>query len=292
MKYWKLLAMCLLPLSFVACSDDDEAQMNTGNATVEFQSADMQVKENATIVEVPIVVSGEHNGNIKVTAKMISSSENFQADKDVIVTTENFVLSAETSFVNLEAHLVGLADEGINPGRTITFEITSVEGASLGGNKTCTVELKENNPLEGTYVVRGFNPFNNAVGSFKCTLSMEEGVTDKAYIDLGYGGLLEILLEEVEPGTKYNVVIPKGQIIGNNSSYGPVYFVTFLVDFETGGMSYGDMDIPAVFDKGVLTLDVPLGYGFGVKVDAGFFEAYVSYPGDGGVEVPVTFTKQ
>ena len=62
MKYWKLLAMCMLPLSFVACSSDDDAPVNTGNATVEFQNADIEVKENATIVELPIVVSGEHNG--------------------------------------------------------------------------------------------------------------------------------------------------------------------------------------------------------------------------------------
>mgnify|MGYP003443053335 CR=1 FL=1 len=48
MKYWKLLAICMLPLSFVACSDDDDAPVNSGNATVEFQSATKQVKENAT----------------------------------------------------------------------------------------------------------------------------------------------------------------------------------------------------------------------------------------------------
>lgn len=293
MKYWKLLAMCLLPLSFVACSDDDEAQMNTGNATVEFQSADMQVKENATIVEVPIVVSGEHNGNIKVTAKMISSSANFQADKDVIVTTENFVLSAETSFVNLEAHLVGLADEGINPGRTITFEITSVEGASLGGNKTCTVELKENNPLEGTYVLRGFDPFSGAVASVKYTLSMEEGVTDKAYIDFGYGGLLQLNLEEVEPGKKYNLTIPGQQVIGTYGSYGDVLFVKAAVDWSVGSIfAYGN-DMAATYDNGVITIKGAVDEGVGAYIPgAGWLEAYVAYEDENGTLVPVTFTKQ
>ena len=183
MKYWKLLAICMLPLSFVACSDDDDAPVNSGNATVEFQSATMQVKENMTIVEVPITVTGEHNGDIYVTAKMVSSSENYEADKDVIVTTENFVLPAETESVNLEAHLVNLANDAIEAGRTITFEITEVKGATLGGNKTCTVELKENNPLEGTYTLTGYSPFDGAVGSMKFILSMEEGVTDKAYLE-------------------------------------------------------------------------------------------------------------
>ena len=42
----------MLPLSFVACSDDDDAPVNSGNATVEFQSATKQVKENMTIVKI------------------------------------------------------------------------------------------------------------------------------------------------------------------------------------------------------------------------------------------------
>jgi len=292
MKYWKLLAMCMLPLSFVACSDDDDAPVNTGNATVQFQNADIQVKENTTLVELPIVVSGEHNGDIRVTAKMVSSSENFQNDKDVIVTTESFVLPAETESVNLEAHLVNLANEGIDPGRTITFEITEVVGASIGGNKTCTVELKENNPLEGTYTMRGYDIYSGGVGSFKCSLSMEEGVTDKAYLDLGYGGLLELLLEEVEPGKKYNVTIPAGQTIGTHSSYGPVYFVMVAVNWSTGSVSSGNVEMKGVYDSGVISLDLPEDYGFGIRVAAGFFEAYITYVDDDGTLVPITFTKQ
>ena len=292
MKYWKLLAMCMLPLSFVACSSDDDAPVNTGNATVEFQNADIEVKENATIVELPIVVSGEHNGEIRVTAKMVSSSANFQADKDVIVTTENFVLPAETETVNLEAHLVGLANDAIEAGRTITFEITEVIGASIGSNKTCTVELKENNPLEGTYTMRGLDIFKGAVGSFKCALSMEEGITDKAYLDLGYGGALELLLEEVEPGKKYNITIPAGQTIGTHSSYGPVNFVMVLVDWSTGKISSDNVEMKGTFDNGVITLDLPEDYGFGIRVAAGFFEAYVTYVDDSGALVPITFTKQ
>ena len=48
MKYLKLLAICLLPLSFVACSDDDD-NINTGEATVAFQSASMEIKESTSV---------------------------------------------------------------------------------------------------------------------------------------------------------------------------------------------------------------------------------------------------
>ncbi|MBE6280465.1 MAG: hypothetical protein E7095_00150 [Bacteroides sp.] len=291
MKYWKLLAICMLPLSFVACSDDDDAPMNSGNATVEFQSANMQVKESTTMVEIPITVTGEHNGDILVTAKMISSSENYELDKDVIVTTENFVLPAETESVNLEVHLVDLANDAIEAGRTITFEITEVKGATLGGNKTCTVELKENNPLEGTYTLKGYSPFDGAVGSMKFVLSMEEGVTDKAYLECDYG-ILQMNLEEIEPGKKYNVTIPGYQTIGNHSSYGPIYFVMTFVDWSAGSVLTGKNDITGVFENGIIKLNLDEDYGIGVRVSAGFFEAFVSYVDDDGTFVPVTLTKK
>lgn len=291
MKYWKLLAICMLPLSFVACSDDDDAPVNSGNATVEFQSATMQVKENTTIVEIPITVTGEHNGDIRVTAKMVSSSENYEADKDVIVTTENFVLPAETESVNLEAHLVDLANDAIEAGRTITFEITEVKGAAIGTNKTCTVELKENNPLEGNYTLKGYDPYSGGVGSMKFILSMEEGVTDKAYLECDYG-VLQMNLAEVEAGKKYNITIPGYQTIGTHSTYGAIYFVMTKVDWTTGSVLTGKNDITGVYDNGVITLDLDEDFGIGVRVAAGFFECYISYVDDSGTLVPVTLTKK
>lgn len=293
MKYWKLLAICMLPLSFVACSEDDNAPTNTGNATVEFKSATMQVKENTTIVELPIVVSGEHNGDIRVTAKMVSSSEDYEQDKDVIVTTEKFVLPAETESVNLEAHLVGLVNDAIEPGRSITFEITEVVGASMGSNKVCTVELKENNPLEGTYTLKGYSPFDGGVVSVKCTLSMEEGVTDKAYIDLGWGGKLQLNLEEIESAKKYNVTIPGQQVIGAYGSYGNVLFVKALVDWNAGAVRAYGSDMTATYDNGVITIDGAVDEGVGEYIPgAGWLGAYVAYEDDNGALVPVTFTKQ
>ena len=45
MKYLKLLVLFLLPLTFVAC-DDDEEVMNSGNATVEFGEATITTRES------------------------------------------------------------------------------------------------------------------------------------------------------------------------------------------------------------------------------------------------------
>lgn len=73
MKYIKLLAMMLLPLTFAACSDDDE-NMNSGNATVGFSQSEIDVKENVSSIQVPITVTGEHSGLIEVTVTVKNAS--------------------------------------------------------------------------------------------------------------------------------------------------------------------------------------------------------------------------
>lgn len=287
MKYLKLLALCLLPLTFAACGDDDET-MNSGNATVQFGKATITTRESTSMLQIPIVLTGDHNGTVRVTAKMSGNTSNFENDKDVIVTTETLVMPEGVESVNLEAHL-NVANEGIESGRSITFEIVSVEGAAVGSVKTCTVELKENNPLEGIYTLSGYAPFDGAVGSEKCELSMEEGVNDVAYLDLGFGGLLTINLEEVIPGTKYNITIPGAQVIGVHPSYGNVLF-PYCKFTGTGVTPYND-DITGVYESGTITLDTPENFGVGFYVSAGWFGAYVAYTDNNGTLVPVTLRK-
>lgn len=291
MKYLKLLAFSLLPLAMVACGDDDEA-LNAGNATVQFSEATLSTKENTAILQIPIVLSGDHDGDVRVTARMSGNNAGFEADKNVIVTTEHLVMPAGVESVNLEVHLQDVANEGIESGRTITFEIASAEGATIGSIKTCTVELIENNPLEGTYTLRGFSPFDGAVVSEKCILSMEDGVNDKAYLDFGFGGLLTLNLEEVVPGTKYNITIPGAQTIGTYSTYGNVLFPLCAVDWSAGAVAAYSNDITGVYDAGVITLDTPEDVGVGFYIPgAGWLGAYVAYVDDSGTLVPVTLSK-
>lgn len=287
MKYLKLLVLFLLPLTFVAC-DDDEEVMNLGNATVEFGEATITTRESTSMLQIPIVLTGDHNGTVRVTAKMSGSTANFENNKDVIVTTETLVMPEGVETVNFEAHL-NVANDAIESGRSITFEIVSVEGATIGNIKTCTVELKENNPLEGIYTLSGYSPFDGAVSSEKCMLSMEEGINDVAYLDLGFGGLLTINLEEVIPGTKYNITIPGAQVIGTHSSYGNVLFP--YCEFTGTGVTPYKTDIIGVYESGIITLNTPENFGVGFYVSVGWFGAYVAYTDKNGTLVPVTLRK-
>lgn len=296
MKYRKLLAMCLLPLAFVACSDDD-ASYNTGEATVEFSQATLEIKESIASINLPIVVTGTHDGLIKVSATMTGSNgSNLEIDKNVIITTETLNMPAGTESVNLEVRLEGVTNDEIENGRNIVFEITNVEGATLGANTTCTINILENNPLEGAYRLTGFDPFNGAVGYLECNVTMDENDESKLYMDFGFGGMLQVNLEEVEPLTLYNVTIPAGQVVGQASGYGDVYFTLGTVDWNTGSIA-ADLttEFTGTWDNGIITLDVPAESGAGIYTTAqggGWFYLYISTVSSDGSILPLTLEKQ
>ena len=75
MNYLKRFAILLLPLIMIACNDDDN--LNTGTATVEFQSAEIEIKELTSSLNLPIVVKGENNGLIKVRIEMKDNNSGF-----------------------------------------------------------------------------------------------------------------------------------------------------------------------------------------------------------------------
>ena len=81
MNYFKLLTIFLLSFTMIACSSDED--FNTQEATVEFQSAEIEVKELTSILNLPIVVKGERNGLIKAQHPTPSSNENRHKPNDV-----------------------------------------------------------------------------------------------------------------------------------------------------------------------------------------------------------------
>lgn len=214
MKYIKILALSLFTLAFSACSED-EVVLNSGDATVEFENASVEIKESVPSVNLPIVVKGEHNGEIIVNATMTEKSEGIEIDKNVIITTETLNIGKDTESVNLEVSLSGIASDEVLEGRSITFEIKDVKGATIGTNSTCTVKLIENNPMEGTYVMGGVDAIGT--GYITCNLTMEEGVDDVAYLDFGFGGKLKINLNNIsEPYKKCNFTIAPAQSVGGD----------------------------------------------------------------------------
>lgn len=264
MKYIKILALSLLPLSFSACSED-EVVLNSGDATVEFENASVTIKESVTSVNLPIIVKGEHNGKIVVNATMTEKSDGIEIDKNVIITTETLNLLEGTESVNLEVVLSGVSNDEVVDGRSITFEIKEVSGAKIGTNNKCVINLTENNPMEGNYLIGGYDYFG--AGALSCNLVMEEGRDDIAYLDFGAGSLLPITLTNIEePYKKCRFTIANQSSIGSGLSIVQVKLTDKL--YLVNG------DFKGKFENNTFTFDIQENYGLAI-VDADYNVYYM-----------------
>lgn len=276
MKYIKLFILGLLPWILGACNKEEEVALNTGDATVEFESASVTVKESVTSVNLPIVVKGEHTGKIVVYATMTEKSEGIEIDKNVIITTETLNFLEGTETLNLEVGLVGISNDEVNEGRSVTFEIKEVNGAKVGTNNTCTVNFTENNPMEGTYVVGGVDALD--AGTLTCELIMEEGRDDVAYLDFGTGTLLTVYLSDIEePYKKCKFTIM------DNSSIGSGYSILHVnSDFQTQNKNF-----TGTFENNTFIFNVSQDCGLGI-VDS----QYIYYLYLATADTPLTIYKK
>lgn len=155
MKNLKIYAFCLCAVIMAACSGDDES-FNTGAATVNLQETEITVKESAGLCTVPVVVTGERNGNIRVTIEL--ENHNAKEDEDYIFTTKTLVIPAGEEVANFEFRTVD--DDIINGDRSFDLVITDVQGASVGSSNRLAVTIKDNDSdlyetLAGTWIFTG-----------------------------------------------------------------------------------------------------------------------------------------
>ncbi len=155
MKNLKIYAFCLCAVIMAACSGDDES-FNTGAATVNLQETEITVKESAGLCTVPVVVTGERNGNIRVTIEL--ENHNAKEDEDYIFTTKTLVIPAGEEVANFEFRTVD--DNIINGDRSFDLVIADVQGASVGSSNRLAVTIKDNDSdlyetLAGTWIFTG-----------------------------------------------------------------------------------------------------------------------------------------
>ena len=143
-KYIKLVTLLVLPLAFTACSDDDE-NLNGGEATVSFQETSMTISERTTSLNLPIVVSGDHTGLIKVRVEL-TESNGLVDDENVIITSRDLRIPAGVTEVEVEMQ-TSMYSEEEEPGRYFTLEIVSAEGAQVS-NGTCRIDIEEMKKVE------------------------------------------------------------------------------------------------------------------------------------------------
>ena len=218
MKYLKLLALCLLPLSFAACSDDDD--INSGNATVGFEETSVSVSEGATEILLPIRVTGDHTGMVKVEV-VLKETQGVSMEKDVniIQTSQVIYLPAGTDEANVEFR-TSMRTLTLDSNRYFTMEITSAEGATLD-NDTCQVNIEEltveYEDVLGAWRITGTNMSSGESESYD--LLIEEDVAGESYV---CSGLLDETGKFVMNYSEAGPSIDLGQVVHQGNYGDPV----------------------------------------------------------------------
>lgn len=150
-----LLAIVASVVTMSSCQDDET--VNSATATVGMGKSTFSVKENKKIFNVPVVVTGEQNGDINVTVEVSSIDPACVENKHYIVTSKSLRIPKSKKSVNVE--IKAIDDRIINPDRSFQLKIVKAEGATINEQlSSTTVILMDNDdiPYErmaGTWVV-------------------------------------------------------------------------------------------------------------------------------------------
>lgn len=239
MKYIRnLMLIASLPLCMAACDDSDDIPQNATQAAVSFQESSTTVKEDVTFVTVPITVSGteKRNRDISVRVALKDSHGKLKMDRDIILTTDTYRIPAGTDQVNLEVGL-RVANDEMEMDRFITFEISEVEGASVGANKDFTIHIIENNFIEGTYTIRGINPLEGYMSTGRVMVNALGDDLENVVFDFGLGASIPVKFVTLVPDRLYAIEIEPFQVAGVYNGEN-VYLSWSLMDEKTGKLNY------------------------------------------------------
>lgn len=177
MKYIKLLMLMVAVTFLGACSSDDDSWNTASDVTVNMQNKTYSTKEGAGLFKLPIVVSGEKNGNVFVTVEVKEVGEHpAKEDVNYYVTGKTINISGATGYVEIET----VDDDEINESRTFEVTIVDAKGAKIGENPTTLVTLRDNDSefyekLQGKWTMTGVSS-RGAQLSWQVTIT---GATDE-----------------------------------------------------------------------------------------------------------------
>lgn len=288
MNYLKLFAILFVTFAVIACDEDDG--LNTGAATIEFQSAEIEVKELTSFLNLPIVIKGEHNGLVKVDIEVSDNDSGFENDKDILITDKSLLIPIGTESVNVEA-LLSIANDEILQNRSFSIAIVGAEGAAIGTNSICKINIIENSPLEGKYVMEGKSQLQtpNGVTNYACTFISVNDSFEQLYLDFGQGDMALVDVETTANEDEYKLTIVPDQVIGVYNGNN----VELTHKAISNGRWIKTSDpITGIYKNKVVTFE--MGHALGLEVPAidGWLGLVGSYTDEKGNPVPLKFIKQ
>ncbi|MBQ8736906.1 MAG: hypothetical protein IJY78_03650 [Bacteroidaceae bacterium] len=179
-KIFSYLMLCV-SVCLLSCSDDEN--LNNGEAMVSMKQSELSVKESKGIFNIPLVVTGEQNGPIKIDVEVVSSDADCIEDKHYLVTSKHIVIPESKSESRIEIRAVD--DHDINPDRSFEVQIKSVKGANIDASNSKTlVTLLDNDNMPydrmgGTWTVYALEMFNNIPYSWNTELIVYDEDTEE-----------------------------------------------------------------------------------------------------------------
>lgn len=244
MKLTKYLLFACTAMLLASCSNDDDWNSDA-NVTVQMADATLKVKENSGMFYVPVEVTGEANGPVRVTVEVAAQGESpAVADKHYILTSYSIVIPADEPEVSLE--FTATNDMEINDDRTFTVTIVSAEGAKIGEQRTTEVTITDDDSLfyealQGKWTFNDTNFFEEIAESYQMTfVGVEEGqdgYEEVLYLS-GFGGKSNLVAEVGynydESTNEITLEFPFGQVLGqlNFTGLGVCDVVLLGVDGE------------------------------------------------------------
>lgn len=226
MKYLKILALALGAFVMTSCSNDDKVNSTSG-VTVEMGESEITVKENAGAFSVPVKVTGDPNGPVRIKVKVEASGNNpalpFEErdgkwSGNFIVTSETLNIPADEKVANIEISTVDDLEE--NADRTFIITIESAEGATIGNVASTIVTLKDNDSV----------PYEKVQGAWKFNYTDASGNSAAWSVNiLGYDE------GEEEYG---NILDLEGLIVSRT------YLTLYFYNDEATGESWVEMVLP------------------------------------------------
>lgn len=288
MKLNKIFAIALAAITMTACSDDDGDFNTAAGVTVNMQKASIEVRENGSIFNVPIEVTGKANGPIVVYVETTpTGADPAIADENYMVTSQRIIIPAGTTIGNVEIKPVDNEEE--NETRTFNVTITNVEGASVGSQTTTLVGLRDNDsdPYEkmtGAWTLQCSTVFSNGNdGPFSISMETPDPDNEIEYYgrELYAFGLNGYDFIYMPLNYAYNEITDETTMSIQVGSFA----TTSTINFGFTAVVFGSSQYPA--DGMNFGSDIPLTYGVdeanGVEYweadpNAMFFLSVVPYP--------------
>lgn len=251
--------MLLVAVTFLgACSSNDDKWNTAADVTVSMQNSTMSFKENSGIVNVPIVVSGETNGNVFVTVEVKETGSN-PAKEDVHYYVTDKTINISGNKGNVEIEMVD--DDDINEARTFEVSIVDAKGAKISDNSSTVITIKDNDSniyekLQGNWIMTGVDRTGtNAISwKVKITGAIDESDADynKVLYITGMGGFTDFQNTKVRLNYTFNEATQKGTLeIGNMQKYNVLENVDLnlgsLCNVKVSNLSNGQLTTTSIY---------------------------------------------